>query len=303
MRMAVCVRCGISGPFVRVDAAGLCPVCQKKDPYSPPSEPPARPPITLDAEAVFRRYLTTAHDTYPKEYGVREYYEAEFECMISSLPLCPIPSRPRVLEPTDSGAYVCRSLKSVPFSECGDFIAFDTETSGLTAGAEIVEISAVRFERFRPTEIFTTLCKPYGRISPQASSITGIYDRDVRNAPRFSEIADAFEEFIGDLPLVAHNAPFDLRMLASEGCPLTGRRVFDTLSIARSLLRLPNGDRLPHYRLADCCIACAIVFTGAHRSSSDSVASGLLFGELVKRQFGRVDLLSGEGVEEKLTIS
>lgn len=301
--MAVCVRCGISGPLVRVDAAGLCPVCQKKDPYAPVPEPPSRPSIPLDAEEVFRRYLTTAHDTYPKQYRVRDYYEAEFDCMLSSLPRCPIPSRPRALEPTASAAYVCKSLKDVPFSECGNFVAFDTETSGLTARAEIVEITAVRFERFRPTEIFTTLCKPYGRISPEVSALTGIFEKDVRSAPRFAEIADGFEEFLGTLPLVAHNAPFDLRMLASEGCPLTGRRVFDTLPIARSLLRLPNGDRLPHYRLADCCISCAIVFSGAHRSTADSVATGLLFGELVKRQFGRVDLLRDGEDGEKLTIS
>ena len=70
--MGTCVRCGISGAFVKVDERGLCAICRNKAEKSPAPKKPA-----LSAEQVITRYLSTPHNTYPSDYNVVEYYTAE----------------------------------------------------------------------------------------------------------------------------------------------------------------------------------------------------------------------------------
>lgn len=294
--MATCIRCGISGPFVTVNAEGLCPLCQCRPPQkeAPSSKEKVKLALSLDADAVLTRYLTTSHSTYPKGYHVVEYYTAEFDCILQSLPKAPIIPIPAEVTEGAPECFYYKDLDHFSMADCENFVAIDTETSGLTARAEIVEVSAVRFEKFRPVKIFTTLCKPYGKISPEAAAVHGISDKEVAKAPRFAEIVGGLEDFLENLPLVAHNASFDLKMLAREGLDTHGRRVFDTLPIARKVLRAPNGEKLERYKLTDACKACAILFSGAHRSTADALAAGLLFTELVKRQFKTENLLRGE---------
>ncbi len=287
--MGKCVRCGISGAFVKVDEQGLCVICRSKAPKPSPKSPSIRPE-DLNPEEVITRYVTTYHNTYPSEYNVVEYYLAEFNCMLDSLPFAEIP---RIPCDAPSGVPECVILKKFDgcsLADCSDFVAIDTETSSLGTSAEIVEVSAVRFENFRPVEVFETLCKPYGKISLEATAVNGITNEQVKNAPRFAEIIPALDEFADRLPLIAHNAPFDLRMLAGEGFPTAGRQVFDTLPLARSILRDKDGNKLPSYKLAEACKQCAILFSGAHRSTADAFAAGLLFLELVKRRFGTENL-------------
>lgn len=287
--MGKCVRCGISGAFVKVDEQGLCVICRNKATKSAP-KPPSAPKILLNPEEVITRYITTYHNTYPSDYNVVDYYLAEFNCMLDSLPCAEIP---RIPCDAPGGAMECVILKKFDgcsLADLSNFVAIDTETSSIGMTAEIVEVSAVRFENFRPVEIFETLCKPYRRISLQATAVNGIDNEMVKDAPRFAEIIPALDEFSDGLPLVAHNAPFDLRMLAQEGFPTAGRQVFDTLPLARGLLRDKDGNKLPSYKLAEACKQCAILFSGAHRSTADAFADGLLFLELIKRRFGTENL-------------
>ncbi len=250
----------------------------------------------LDAEKVVHRYLTTAHDTYPSEYNVVDYYLAEFECMFSALPSVSIQRIPCDAPPGKPECVILKTFAGCTPWELGNFVAIDTETSSLGTSAEIVEVSAVKFEGFRPTALWETLCKPYRRISPEATAVNGITNEMVRQAPRFAEIIPALDEFTDRFPLVAHNAPFDLRMLAKEGFPTAGRQVFDTLPLARELLRDKEGNKLPGYKLSEACKYCAILFSGAHRSSADAFACGLLFLELIKRRFGIENLLDISGI-------
>ena len=296
--MATCVRCGISGPFVRVNEEGLCPLCQSRPAKEEPQKSAAKI-LFSDPKEIIDRYLTTPHDTYPKGYHVVEYYTAEFDCILNSLQEVSVRPSPRsaLLGEEEVSCVFCKDLKGLALEQCGNFVALDTETSGLTARAQIVEVSAVKFQNFRPTAVFATLCKPFGGISPQATAIHGITNEDVEHAPRCAQILNGLEEFIGDFPLVAHNAPFDLRVLGSEGMVTRGRRVFDTLPLARNILKTGDGEKLPHYKLADSCRACAILFSGAHRSTADALAAGMLFSELVKRHFGVWNLLEGKNIE------
>lgn len=290
--MGTCVQCGISGAFVKVDEQGLCAICQNKA----VKKSPKKPSILLNPETVIDRYVTTYHNTYPSEYNVVDYYLAEFNCMLDSLPKAEIS---RIPCDAPSGTPECVILKKFDgcsLADCANFVAIDTETSSLGMRAEIIEISAVRFENFRPVAIFETFCKPYRPISLEATAVNGITPHHVKDAPRFAEIIPALDEFTDRLPLVAHNAPFDLRMLAQEGFPTAGRRVFDTLPLARALLRDKNGEKLPGYKLAEACKHCAILFSGAHRAGADAFAAGLLFLELTKRRFGVENLPKAMGI-------
>lgn len=285
--MSKCVKCGMSGAFVRVDEDGLCILCRRK------TEQSARGTIRLDPDAVLDRYLSTHHNTYPSGYDVRAYYTAEFETILSSLPKIPPKRRWADAESQDDTCIYLRKFTGCRLAECGDFVAVDTETSRLDRSAEIVQISAVKFKNFRPVSKFGEYCRPWEGISPAATAIHGITEDMVATAPRFAELIPALNTYFGDLPLVAHNAPFDMRMLASEGMDLSGKAVFDTLPLARSLIRDREGNKLPHYRLADCCRACAILFSGAHDATADALAAGLLFNELVRLFFGVTDLRQG----------
>jgi DNA polymerase III subunit epsilon len=125
--------------------------------------------------------------------------------------------------------------------ELARFVVVDLETTGLRAGqAKICEIGAVRIEGLVPTGIFETLVHPGRPLPLLVSSLTGIVDADLRDAPASGPAVRKFLSFAGDAVLVAHNARFDLAFLDREVERLTGRRVaatvIDTVGLARRLL-------------------------------------------------------------------
>lgn len=109
----------------------------------------------------------------------------------------------------------------------------------------------------------------------------------VADAPRIWDIMPALNSFVGGLPLVGHNLPFDLRYLYRDGLDLLPKQKFyDTLSIARRTLKGPKGDEdfdcdVYDYKLDTLCKYYEIHFPGAHRASADALATGKLFYELV----------------------
>ena len=166
-----------------------------------------------------------------------------------------------------------------------DFVALDTETTGLDpVGNDIVEVSAVRFTDFKPVSLFTTLLKPSVPISEKASEISGITNEMVENSPSFSEIKSSLKDFIGNLPIVAHNASFDIKFLYASGFDFDKDAVFyDTLALSREHITYCEKTKCKpkSYRLGNICSTCDIYFDGAHRASADALATGLLFTYIV----------------------
>jgi DNA polymerase-3 subunit epsilon len=126
-------------------------------------------------------------------------------------------------------------------------IVLDTETTGLEPadGHRLVEIGALELVRHIPTgRVFHVYLNPERPMPPDAYAVHGLSDDFLRTQPRFATVVQAFEEFIGDAPLVMHNAGFDFRFLNAElaRCdrrPLLPERVLDTLALARQ--RHPMG--------------------------------------------------------------
>src|SRR4029079_6961986 len=98
-----------------------------------------------------------------------------------------------------------------------DFVVFDLETTGAKAPpCRVTEIGAFRVSNGRITEQFHTLVNPQIPIPAFITSLTGISDDMVREAPLFSEVVDDLLAFLGDSVLVAHNAQFDMRFINHE---------------------------------------------------------------------------------------
>lgn len=97
-------------------------------------------------------------------------------------------------------------------------IVLDFETTGLSPnhGDRAIEIGAVLINNNTITDSFQSLMNPGFRISSFIESYTGITNGMVAAAPPCETVMKQFAEFIGDHPLVAHNASFDTRFLDSE---------------------------------------------------------------------------------------
>jgi DNA polymerase-3 subunit epsilon len=120
-------------------------------------------------------------------------------------------------------------------------IVFDTETTGLDPyqGHRLVEIGCIELvNRFPSGRVFHKYINPERDMPAEAFAVHGLSSEFLRDKPFFHEICDELVEFIGDAPLVAHNANFDLGFLNAEfercGRVLVGReRLVDTLLLAR----------------------------------------------------------------------
>ena len=163
------------------------------------------------------------------------------------------------------------------------FIAFDLETTGTVPGVDqIVEIGAVTFNNGVVESVFSTLVYPRKSIPPGASAVNGITDDMVSGKPVIEDLLPSFAEFCGDLPMVAHNAPFDAQFLTSDikkfESPAPKGIVLDTLPISRKVF-----PGLANYKLGTLVQHLKIPSTGFHRAEEDATYCGQLFTELMKR--------------------
>ena len=163
------------------------------------------------------------------------------------------------------------------------FVVFDLETTGLGRCDKITEIGAVRMECGEVTDTFSSLVNP-GRPIPYAvQRLTGITDRMVETAPTIEELLPAFLDFIGDCPLIAHNAPFDIGFLFRE-CEALGLMpeipLVDTLRLARRVW-----PKLPSYKLTFLTDYFCIAQDDAHRAWCDAEATGKLYCMMRERSF------------------
>ena len=120
-------------------------------------------------------------------------------------------------------------------------IVFDTETTGLSpqAGDRMVEIGCVElFNRVETGRTFHAYFNPERTMPSGAEEVHGLTDIFLSDKPRFGERCEELLTFIGDSPLVAHNAGFDFGFINHE-LGLCGRpqvctsRMIDTLTLAR----------------------------------------------------------------------
>jgi DNA polymerase III subunit epsilon len=134
-------------------------------------------------------------------------------------------------------------------------IVLDTETTGLdpNQGHRLVELGCIELLNRIPTgATFHRYLNPEREVPAEAVAIHGLATEFLKDKPLFADIADDFLAFIGDAPLVIHNASFDHGFLLAElkrvERPAIAReRLVDTLLLARR--KHPAGPN----RLDDLC--------------------------------------------------
>jgi DNA polymerase III subunit epsilon len=134
-------------------------------------------------------------------------------------------------------------------------IVLDTETTGLDPGQghRLVELGCIELLNRIPTGLtFHAYLNPERDVPAEAFAIHGLSTAFLKEHRRFIEIADEFLAFIGDAPLVIHNAGFDHAFLCAElkraeRMLIARERLVDTLLLARR--KHPAGPN----RLDDLC--------------------------------------------------
>ena len=158
------------------------------------------------------------------------------------------------------------------------YTVIDVETTGLSPEQHdrIVEVGVVYVSHEgRVQDHWSTLVNPQRDVGP--TRIHGITASDVRDAPVFADVAPYLLRAVAGRIIVAHNARFDLRFLASE---------FSRVGVPLDVLPLPGVCTMtwstafldaPSRRLVDCCRCCGVALTAAHSAGADALATaGLL---------------------------
>lgn len=120
-------------------------------------------------------------------------------------------------------------------------IVLDTETTGLDpkSGNRIVEIGCVELLNHVPTgAVYHQYINPERDMPAEAERVHGLSAEFLSGHPVFADIAEAFVEFVGDSPLVIHNAAFDMGFINAEldligMSPIDKSRAIDTVTMAR----------------------------------------------------------------------
>lgn len=156
-------------------------------------------------------------------------------------------------------------------------LAVDTETTGMSpdAGHRLVEVAHVEIANGAVAGEWSSLVRPGRPIPPDAARVHGITDAMVAGAPAPGEVGRALREACGDLPLVFHNAPFDLpfliQLFREAGTPGLLNPIVDTLGLARGLPGAGSnslGSLAARYRLPP---------EPAHRALGDARTTARLF--------------------------
>ena len=119
-------------------------------------------------------------------------------------------------------------------------IILDTETTGFdpASGHRMVEIGCVEmFGRVRTGKHFHAYLNPERDMPEEAFKVHGLSSEFLADKPFFFEVAKDLLEFLGDSPLIIHNAEFDMRFVNAELAlvnlpPLPMHRAVDTVKIA-----------------------------------------------------------------------
>lgn len=154
-------------------------------------------------------------------------------------------------------------------------VMLDFETTGLSPamGARITEVAALRIQDGRIVDRFVSLVNCGVHIPAFITSLTGITQQMVDDAPCVSEVVPELLRFIGRDALSAHNASFDEKFLIAESRQLglmpEHAQLVCSLKLARRVF-----PGLPGYKLGMLSSALGIRFNGnAHRAEADAEVS------------------------------
>jgi DNA polymerase III epsilon subunit family exonuclease len=166
-----------------------------------------------------------------------------------------------------------RLLVDVPF------VVFDLETSGAapSTGAAVTEIGAVKVFGGSVVSEFQTFVNPGHYLSDFITSLTGITDSMLAQAPTIDQVLPPFLDFLGpdrETVLVAHNAPFDMSFMKAAALAHEYEwpeyKVVDTARVARYVL---DRDEVPNCKLSTLAPFFGSTTSPSHRALDDARAT------------------------------
>ena len=188
---------------------------------------------------------------------------------------------------------VVRGKTDIPFG--GEFVAFDLETTGLSSmNDRITEVGAVILKDGKEVDRFQTLVDPERLLSAENTELTGITNEMLKAQPKIEEVLPKFLEFVGDRPLVAHNAAFDIGFIRAECERQNIKRSFtyaDTLILSRILM-----PQLSKHKLNIVADALSLPEFNHHRAADDAMTCGLIMARFMK-------MLAEQGIDHLQQIN
>ena len=209
------------------------------------------------------------------DHGVLQSFPAAFRAAKGKLKLIPgcegyLTEERDIVERADTRPYD------------GPIVVLDFESTGLnTATARIIEIGAVKLDRGTMVDRMEELVDPGEPLPAKITEVTNITDAMLSGRPTAAELLPKLMDFIGDLPIAAHNSAFDGALLRAELRRL-GRDydnpVLDTLTYARKLF--PD---MKSFKLKALCKHLGVSLKNAHRAVHDAAATAGCLARMFER--------------------
>ena len=168
-------------------------------------------------------------------------------------------------------------------------VVVDVETTGLDYTREkIIEFAGVKLVDGVITERFETLVNPHQHIRKSSQAIHGISEEDLEGAPEEEEIFPKIFEFIGDAPIVAHNAIFDFSFLNR-----TSKRLY-SMPLENRYIDTQQMFKEVYPQMESCGLECLmntfnVDFSTRHRAMADAEGLALCYPALKKMYFQKYD--------------
>ena len=161
-----------------------------------------------------------------------------------------------------------------PDGEASPFCVLDIETTGFSPQRDaIIEIAVIRSETEGGVgeRVLNELVRPAGNIPKRIRELTGITNETVEDSDTIDRVLPRVAAFVGDAPIVAHNAHFDRRFLEHNarlmGMTFTGNEWVCTMRMAQ---RVPLGRP---YKLGSLAERLDVPDQGSHRALDDCRAT------------------------------
>lgn len=189
-------------------------------------------------------------------------------------------------------------IKDKIYSFDDEYVIFDIETTGLSNIYDrITEIGAIKIKEKKIIDSFSSLVNPQMSIPNKITELTGITNEMVKDSPAIKDILPEFLKFIGDSPLVAHNASFDIGFIRQNAKKLgysIENTAVDTLMLSRILLK-----HLKRHRLNIVAKDLNVSLENHHRAVDDAMATTEIFIKLVDIM-NQKNIYSLQDINEKL---
>ncbi len=168
-------------------------------------------------------------------------------------------------------------------------IVLDTETTGLDYTKErMVEFAAVRLENGKIKDEFQTLINPKQHIRKSSMAIHGITPEMVADAPTEEEAMPKIMEFIGDYPIVAHNAIFDHTFINEASKRVFGKEINNPRIDSQQMFKEIYPD-LDSHGLEALTKKFDVPLTNHHRAMADTMGLALAYPKLKKLYLQKYD--------------